>query len=398
MTYRIVIDQSLCSGFGTCAQLAPNVFSPRGRHGVAARRRDRRRRGARGRAACPMGAIFVEELRRPRERNRPDRRRRSRRARAARRRCAAPASTDGSCSPARSRCRRTSGRRCRSSSSPASATTCSCARTALGRARHRAPPRRPRPSVDVRGATLVGRRARSLGSPRPRDRRPPAPARWAADARRRARAARAARARARGSRSSAAASSAPRSRRRRAPRRAGHARRGWRRAPRATRSAARSATCSRDDAAPTASTSGYGTTDIPSTTSCSGPSASSRRAAWCPGSAPTAAAGRRCRASTPAATSPEPGTGPRPPDRRPRSPGRSSARIARTSTPPYVWSDQFGLRLQLVGDPAAATSVELDAGDWPSAPTTMTIPAPRATLLANRPPRSRPSGRSCPAA
>ena len=39
MTYRIVIDQSLCSGFGTCAQLAPNLFSLERRHRVPARRR-----------------------------------------------------------------------------------------------------------------------------------------------------------------------------------------------------------------------------------------------------------------------------------------------------------------------------------------------------------------------
>lgn len=33
------------------------------------------------------------------------------------------------------------------------------------------------------------------------------------------------------------------------------------------------------------------------------------------------------------------------------------------SRPPYVWSDQLGLRLQLVGDPRGATSVELDGDD-----------------------------------
>ena len=33
------------------------------------------------------------------------------------------------------------------------------------------------------------------------------------------------------------------------------------------------------------------------------------------------------------------------------------------SEPPYVWSDQFGLRLQLVGEPRAAVRVELDGDD-----------------------------------
>jgi ferredoxin len=39
-THRIVIDRSLCSGFGTCAEMAPELFD-----NVA--------------AACPMGAIAV---------------------------------------------------------------------------------------------------------------------------------------------------------------------------------------------------------------------------------------------------------------------------------------------------------------------------------------------------
>lgn len=62
MTYRIVIDQSLCSGFGTCAQLAPNVFSLDG--GIASLRVGETDDAAALEAAdaCPMGAIFVEEL------------------------------------------------------------------------------------------------------------------------------------------------------------------------------------------------------------------------------------------------------------------------------------------------------------------------------------------------
>ena len=54
--------------------------------------------------------------------------------------------------------------------------------------------------------------------------------------------------------------------------------------------------------------------------------------------------------------------------------------------PAYVWSDQFGLRLQLVGDTAGATAVELDGRD-DAFRATYRDPAGRlvATLLANRP-------------
>jgi ferredoxin len=61
-TYRIVIDRGLCSGYGTCAELAPELFEI-GPDGVAAARR-----GSTDdpgvldtAAACPMGAIAVEE-------------------------------------------------------------------------------------------------------------------------------------------------------------------------------------------------------------------------------------------------------------------------------------------------------------------------------------------------
>ena len=60
MTYRITIDKSLCSGFGTCVQLAPRAFALEGGKAVASV-------GATGDAAaleaadqCPMGAIAVE--------------------------------------------------------------------------------------------------------------------------------------------------------------------------------------------------------------------------------------------------------------------------------------------------------------------------------------------------
>ena len=54
--------------------------------------------------------------------------------------------------------------------------------------------------------------------------------------------------------------------------------------------------------------------------------------------------------------------------------------------PPYVWSDQFGLRLQLVGDPAGAVSRELD-GDDDAFRVDYHDDSGRvcATLLANRP-------------
>jgi len=58
--YRIVIDRSLCSGFGTCAEMAPDLFDL-GPDGVAATRQ-----GTTDdpgvldvAAACPMGAISV---------------------------------------------------------------------------------------------------------------------------------------------------------------------------------------------------------------------------------------------------------------------------------------------------------------------------------------------------
>jgi ferredoxin len=59
-THRIVIDRSLCSGFGTCAEMAPDLFDI-GPDGVAATRQ-----GTTDdpgvldvAAACPMAAIAV---------------------------------------------------------------------------------------------------------------------------------------------------------------------------------------------------------------------------------------------------------------------------------------------------------------------------------------------------
>ncbi len=60
MTYRIVIDQSLCSGFGSCAELAPEIFELEG--GTARLRvgssDDERVLDAAD--SCPMGAISVQ--------------------------------------------------------------------------------------------------------------------------------------------------------------------------------------------------------------------------------------------------------------------------------------------------------------------------------------------------
>ena len=54
--------------------------------------------------------------------------------------------------------------------------------------------------------------------------------------------------------------------------------------------------------------------------------------------------------------------------------------------PPYVWSDQFGLRLQLVGDPTSAAHVELvEDGRTFRADYRDVGGRPVATLLANRP-------------
>jgi ferredoxin len=60
--YRIVIDESLCSGFGECADLAPEVFElqPEGRALVRLGRSDNPA-VLDAAAACPMGAISVVE-------------------------------------------------------------------------------------------------------------------------------------------------------------------------------------------------------------------------------------------------------------------------------------------------------------------------------------------------
>jgi len=63
-TYRIEIDRSLCSGFGSCPRLAPDVVELDGA-GLASLRVGETDDPAVLDAAgsCPMGAIAVEERR-----------------------------------------------------------------------------------------------------------------------------------------------------------------------------------------------------------------------------------------------------------------------------------------------------------------------------------------------
>jgi ferredoxin len=62
--YRIVIDRSLCSGFGACAELAPEIFELDG-EGLASVRSGMSDDAAvlDAAAACPMAAISVIEER-----------------------------------------------------------------------------------------------------------------------------------------------------------------------------------------------------------------------------------------------------------------------------------------------------------------------------------------------
>ena len=63
MKYRIEIDRSLCSGFGACAELAPEVFEL-AHDGIAATRSGESNDPDVLEAAgsCPMGAISVVEV------------------------------------------------------------------------------------------------------------------------------------------------------------------------------------------------------------------------------------------------------------------------------------------------------------------------------------------------
>ena len=62
--YRILIDRSLCSGFGSCAELAPEVFEVDAGGLVSLRAGTSDDPVVREAAsACPMGAIQVVEER-----------------------------------------------------------------------------------------------------------------------------------------------------------------------------------------------------------------------------------------------------------------------------------------------------------------------------------------------
>jgi ferredoxin len=60
--YKIEIDRSLCSGFGTCAEMAPEIFELDA-SGTASVRRGESDDPAvlEASAACPMAAITVKE-------------------------------------------------------------------------------------------------------------------------------------------------------------------------------------------------------------------------------------------------------------------------------------------------------------------------------------------------
>ena len=60
--YRIEIDRSLCSGFGACAELAPEIFELDG-SGIAQLRvgTSDDPQVFEAEAACPMGAIRIVE-------------------------------------------------------------------------------------------------------------------------------------------------------------------------------------------------------------------------------------------------------------------------------------------------------------------------------------------------
>lgn len=60
--YRVVIDRSLCSGFGSCADLAPHVFGLEGGVAVARLGETDDESALEAAASCPMGAIAVYDV------------------------------------------------------------------------------------------------------------------------------------------------------------------------------------------------------------------------------------------------------------------------------------------------------------------------------------------------
>ena len=62
MTYRISIDPGLCSGFGSCVQIAPEAFRLEAGAATALIRETADPRVAEAARSCPMGAITVDAL------------------------------------------------------------------------------------------------------------------------------------------------------------------------------------------------------------------------------------------------------------------------------------------------------------------------------------------------
>jgi ferredoxin len=60
-TYKVVLDQSLCSGFGTCAELAPSVFALEGPTASVRVGETDDPTAIEAASSCPMGAIAVFE-------------------------------------------------------------------------------------------------------------------------------------------------------------------------------------------------------------------------------------------------------------------------------------------------------------------------------------------------
>lgn len=62
-TYRISIDPTLCSGFGSCVDLAPALFRlEAGGLATAVTTETSDPAAVEAAAACPMGAILVSEV------------------------------------------------------------------------------------------------------------------------------------------------------------------------------------------------------------------------------------------------------------------------------------------------------------------------------------------------
>ena len=59
--YKIQVDQSLCSGFGTCAELAPEIFELDGSTATVRRGESDDPAVLEAAAGCPMAAITVVE-------------------------------------------------------------------------------------------------------------------------------------------------------------------------------------------------------------------------------------------------------------------------------------------------------------------------------------------------